>query len=99
MSRFLDRKNEPLVEEGGHLLYFRFFSSDYWLWHIPQHPVSWIGREVPPGNLGLINHGGLPKILTRPGRYPGFPLRNWWAREWCGTQGRKCRFVDFNYTT
>ncbi|KAH0830485.1 hypothetical protein J3R83DRAFT_1935 [Lanmaoa asiatica] len=61
---------------------------------LQQHPVSWIGREVPPGNLGLINHGGLPKILTRPGRYPGFPLRNWWAREWSGTQGRKYRLTD-----
>ena len=38
--------------------------------------------EIQPGQLGFINHGGLPKILTRPGRYPGFPMRNWWAREW-----------------
>lgn len=38
--------------------------------------------------IGLINHGGMPKVLTLPGRYPGFPIRNWWAREWCGAKGR-----------
>ncbi|KAF8553419.1 hypothetical protein OG21DRAFT_1497744 [Imleria badia] len=64
-----------------------------------KHPVSWTGREVPPGNLGLINHGGLPKILTRPGRYPGFPLRNWWAREWCGTQGLSDTAIEFKGLT
>ncbi|KAH8105723.1 band 7 domain-containing protein [Phellopilus nigrolimitatus] len=50
-------------------------------------PTDWIGRQVAPGELGLINHGGLPKLLVKPGRYPGFPLRNWWARKWNGTQG------------
>ena len=54
-----------------------------------QTPTDWIGKEITPGQLGLINHGGLPKVLTRPGRYPGFPLRNWWAREWCGAKGRE----------
>lgn len=54
-----------------------------------QRPTDWIGKEITPGQLGLINHGGLPKILTRPGRYPGFPLRNWWARDWSGVKGRK----------
>ena len=54
-----------------------------------QSPTDWIGKEITPGELGLINHGGLPKLLTRPGRYPGFPLRNWWARTWCGTKGCK----------
>ena len=56
-------------------------------------PVDWIGKEITPGQLGLINHGGLPKILTRPGRYPGFPLRNWWAREWAGTKGRELWYL------
>ncbi|KAG9318383.1 hypothetical protein JVU11DRAFT_474 [Chiua virens] len=64
-----------------------------------KQPVTWIGREVPPGSLGLINHGGLPKILTRPGRYPGFPLRNWWAREWCGTQGLSDTAIEFKGLT
>ncbi|KAH8114186.1 band 7 domain-containing protein [Phellopilus nigrolimitatus] len=50
-------------------------------------PTDWIGRQVSPGELGLINHGGLPKLLVKPGRYPGSPLRNWWARKWNGTQG------------
>ena len=53
-----------------------------------QKPTDWIGQEVTPGQIGLINHGGLPKVLTRPGRYPGFPLRNWWARVFTGTCGR-----------
>lgn len=43
-------------------------------------PISWIGREITLGEIGLINHGGLPKILMKPGRYPSFPLGNWWAR-------------------
>ena len=62
------------------------------MWWFPflQGPTDWIGKEVTPGQIGLINHGGLPKILTRPGRYPGFPLRNWWARTWSGTCG--CTF-------
>lgn len=60
-----------------------------------KHPVSWIGKEITPGQLGLINHGGLPKLLTRPGRYPGFPLRNWWARTWCGKQGLSDTVISF----
>ncbi|KIY72454.1 hypothetical protein CYLTODRAFT_434710 [Cylindrobasidium torrendii FP15055 ss-10] len=62
-------------------------------------PVSWIGREITPGNLGLINHGGNPKILTRPGRYPGFPLRNWWARSWAGTKGLSDAVISFQGLT
>ncbi|KAF8192890.1 hypothetical protein K438DRAFT_1906866 [Mycena galopus ATCC 62051] len=50
-------------------------------------PVAWAGREITPGQLGLINHGGSPKLVTRPGRYPPFPFRNWWARTWEGTHG------------
>ncbi|KAH7889794.1 hypothetical protein F5I97DRAFT_1847364 [Phlebopus sp. FC_14] len=64
-----------------------------------KSPVSWIGREVSPGSIGLINHGGLPKILTRPGRYPGFPLRNWWARTWCGTKGLSDTAIQFRGLT
>ncbi|PCH35160.1 hypothetical protein WOLCODRAFT_80178 [Wolfiporia cocos MD-104 SS10] len=62
-------------------------------------PTDWIGREVTPGRLGLINHGGLPKILTRPGRYPGAPLRNWWARKWCGTKGLSDAVIEFQGLT
>lgn len=58
-------------------------------------PVSWTGKEISPGNIGLINHGGLPKILTRPGRYPGFPYRNWWARSWGGTRELSDTVVEF----
>jgi hypothetical protein len=52
-----------------------------------KKPTDWIGNQVAPGQLGMINHGGLPKVLTQPGRYPGFPLRNWWARKFCGIKG------------
>ena len=57
-----------------------------------QEPVDWIGKEIAPGEVGFINHGGLPKLLTKPGRYPGFPLRNWWAREWRGSQSSASSF-------
>lgn len=46
-----------------------------------------MGKEVVPGTFGIINHGGLPKLLTKPGRYPGAPFRNWWARSFVGTRG------------
>lgn len=62
-------------------------------------PTDWIGREINPGQLGMINHGGLPKILTRPGRYPGFPLRNWWARSYCGTKGISDNVIQFQGLT
>jgi len=64
-----------------------------------KNPTDWIGPEITPGQLGLINHGGLPKILTRPGRYPGFPLRNWWARKWCGTKGLSDTVIEFQGLT
>ncbi|KAJ4488234.1 hypothetical protein J3R30DRAFT_3667623 [Lentinula aciculospora] len=58
-------------------------------------PTDWIGSEITPGELGLINHGGSPKILTRPGRYPGFPLRNWWARSFVGKKGLSDTVIEF----
>ncbi|KIY51125.1 hypothetical protein FISHEDRAFT_57226 [Fistulina hepatica ATCC 64428] len=64
-----------------------------------KKPVQSIGREVAPGRLGLINHGGSPKILTRPGRYPPFPLRNWWARSYEGTKGLSDTVVEFRGLT
>jgi hypothetical protein len=30
-----------------------------------KQPATWIGHELAPGTLGLINHGGLPKLLTK----------------------------------
>jgi hypothetical protein len=30
-----------------------------------KEPIAWIGHELSPGYLGLINHGGLPKVLTK----------------------------------
>ena len=30
-----------------------------------KEPVAWLGHELTPGTLGLINHGGLPKLLTK----------------------------------
>ncbi|KAF8729392.1 hypothetical protein AX14_006158 [Amanita brunnescens Koide BX004] len=52
-----------------------------------------------PGRLGLINHGGSPKVLVKPGRYPSFPLRNWWARKWHGTKGLSDTVIEFNGLT
>jgi regulator of protease activity HflC (stomatin/prohibitin superfamily) len=62
-------------------------------------PTDWTGKEVIPGQMGLINHGGSPKVLTKPGRYPGFPLRNWWARSWCGTIGLSDTVIEFHGLT
>ncbi|KAJ7581032.1 hypothetical protein C8J56DRAFT_794208 [Mycena floridula] len=62
-------------------------------------PTDWIGSEITPGQLGLINHGGSPKVLTRPGRYPGFPLRNWWARSFSGTKGLSDTVIEFQGLT
>ncbi|QRW16058.1 SPFH domain / Band 7 family [Rhizoctonia solani] len=55
-----------------------------------KKPTEWLGfmgEEVNPGEIGVVNHAGLPKILTQPGTYPPFPFRNWWARTWKGTRG------------
>ena len=30
-----------------------------------KDPAAWIGHELTPGSLGLVNHGGLPKLLTK----------------------------------
>ncbi|KAF8655867.1 hypothetical protein AX16_002950 [Volvariella volvacea WC 439] len=60
-----------------------------------KEPTDWTGEEIVPGQVGLINHGGNPKLLTKPGRYPSFPLRNWWGRSWCGTKGLSDTVVEF----
>ncbi|KAG6833182.1 hypothetical protein H0H87_010244 [Tephrocybe sp. NHM501043] len=62
-------------------------------------PTDWTGYQVVPGRLGLINHGGNPKILTKPGRYPNFPFRNWWARSWSGTTGLSDTVIEFQGLT
>ncbi|EKM75069.1 hypothetical protein AGABI1DRAFT_116571 [Agaricus bisporus var. burnettii JB137-S8] len=64
-----------------------------------KSPTDWTGKEVIPGRMGLINHGGLPKVVTKAGRYPGFPLRNWWARTWCGTTGLSDTVIEFQGLT
>ncbi|KAJ7135020.1 hypothetical protein C8R43DRAFT_1021950 [Mycena crocata] len=64
-----------------------------------KSPVSWIGKEITPGELGLINHGGSPKLVLQPGRYPPFPLRNWWARTWEGTRGISDTVIEFQGLT
>jgi hypothetical protein len=30
-------------------------------------------------------HGASPKVITKAGRYPGFPFNNWWGREYIGS--------------
>ncbi|KAH9963945.1 hypothetical protein BGW80DRAFT_1348893, partial [Lactifluus volemus] len=67
--------------------------------HLLQVPTDWIGKEVGPGQIGLINHGGLPKLLTKPGRYPGFPFRNWWARSYEGSRGLSDSVINFRGLT
>ncbi|KAH9956128.1 hypothetical protein BGW80DRAFT_1234594 [Lactifluus volemus] len=62
-------------------------------------PTDWIGKEVAPGQIGLINHGGLPKLLTKPGRYPGIPFRNWWARSYEGARGLSDSVINFRGLT
>jgi len=63
-------------------------------------PTDWIGKELAPGRIGLINHGGLPKLLTKPGRYPAFPFRNWWARTFNGTRGcKRSRALRISWTS
>jgi hypothetical protein len=51
-----------------------------------KNPITLFGRELMPGQVGLVNHGGLPKLLLKPGRYPGFPWRNWIARTYMGSR-------------
>ncbi|KAI9450182.1 hypothetical protein BJY52DRAFT_1206183 [Lactarius psammicola] len=67
--------------------------------HLRTVPTDWIGKEIAPGMIGLINHGGLPKLLTKPGRYPGFPLRNWWARSYKGMRGLSDTVINFQGLT
>ncbi|KJA27473.1 hypothetical protein HYPSUDRAFT_1098694 [Hypholoma sublateritium FD-334 SS-4] len=83
----LEKLDRQLVESGRTKLLSK------------KSPTDWTGREVVPGQLGLINHGGSPKVLTKPGRYPSFPLRNWWARTWCGTTGLSDTVIDFQGLT
>lgn len=59
----------------------------------------WAGHEVGPGSIGLISHGGCPKILTKPGRYPSFPFGWWWARTFAGTKGLSDTVVEFSGLT
>ncbi|KAF5387063.1 hypothetical protein D9615_001790 [Tricholomella constricta] len=83
----LEKLDKQLVQSGRN----KILSS--------KRPTDWTGNEVSPGRLGLINHGGSPKILTKPGRYPGFPLRSWWARTWCGTIGLSDTVIVFQGLT
>ncbi|KAI0246093.1 band 7 domain-containing protein [Lactifluus subvellereus] len=62
-------------------------------------PTDWIGKRIALGQIGLIDHGGLPKVLTKPGRYPGFPLRNWWARSYEGTRELSDTVINFQGLT
>jgi hypothetical protein len=64
-----------------------------------KNPTDWIGKEIAPGQIGLINHGGMPKVLTKPGRYPGSPYRNWFARTYVGTRGLSDTVINFQGLT
>ncbi|PVF96093.1 hypothetical protein CPB86DRAFT_527708 [Serendipita vermifera] len=64
-----------------------------------KEPVTWIGEELIPGQVGLINHGGLPKLLLKPGRYPPMPLANWIAREYIGAKALSETVIEFQGLT
>ncbi|KAI0030300.1 hypothetical protein K488DRAFT_54541 [Vararia minispora EC-137] len=66
-----------------------------------KKPTTWLGRsrEVNPGEIGLVNHGGLPKILVKPGRYPGPMWRNWWGRSWEGQRSLSETVISFKGLT
>lgn len=40
----------------------------------------------------------MPKIILTPGRYPGLPLANWWARKWSpsGVEQLSSTVLSFN---
>ncbi|KAF8272432.1 hypothetical protein EI94DRAFT_1718028 [Lactarius quietus] len=59
-------------------------------------PLKWTGEEVSPGRMGLINHGGMPRLLTKPGRYPGI---NTWAQTYKGTCGLSDTVISFQGLT
>ncbi|KZO95180.1 band 7 domain-containing protein [Calocera viscosa TUFC12733] len=63
-----------------------------------MRPMDW-GREISPGQIGLINRAGWPELLVRPGKYAGFPFRNWWARKFEGRQGVSDAVVQFQGLT
>ena len=101
---WIDRRNSDAGRSATWSARFHIHTSIYLLTcHLNQAnktsiiskkvPTDWVGMELTPGRIALINHGGLPKVLTRAGRYPSFPLRNWWARHWSGTRGRKPRIT------
>lgn len=64
-----------------------------------KEPITWLGTELMPGQVGLVNHGGLPKLLLKPGRYPGFPLRNWIARTYVGARSLSETVIEFQGLT
>ena len=49
----LEKLNEQLRDAGKDSIFSK------------KQPVTWIGHELTPGTLGLISHGGKPKLLTK----------------------------------
>ncbi|KAH9932996.1 uncharacterized protein B0H18DRAFT_985041 [Fomitopsis serialis] len=60
-----------------------------------KRPTDWIGREVTPGKWP-DQPWWFAQYPHSPWRYPGMPLRNWWARDWCGTKGLSDTVVSQN---
>lgn len=50
-----------------------------------KRPHEIVGRQVNPGSFGLYEYGSGPKLLLKPGRYPGAPFSNWIGCHWKGT--------------
>lgn len=40
-----------------------------------KRPSRWAGKLVEPGRAGLYVNGASPKIILKPGRYPGTSIR------------------------
>jgi hypothetical protein len=46
--------------------------------------------------MELTQLSTVPKIILTPGRYPGLPLANWWARKWSGALELSSTVLSFN---
>lgn len=70
----LKKLDEDLRKKGGTSLLSK------------KEPIKLFGTEIKPGQVGLVNHGGHPKLLYKPGKYPGFPWRKWVGRTFVGSR-------------
>ncbi|EJU05751.1 band 7 domain-containing protein [Dacryopinax primogenitus] len=82
----LHKLNDQIVSAGHRSIMCKIQPMDF-------------GREISPGQIGLVNRAGWPELLMQPGKYPGFPFRNWWARKFDGRQGVSDTVLQFQGLT